>query len=189
MPDQSPLGSHSPSTPGNSGTPQPGSARSSISSRACDACRGRRRKCHFDDASSPNANAAAPGPSQPQPQCYNCRRLGIVCSFLLPSRPRGPKRRCVSQSRVVVWGSGNPNASFLLTMCFGSAGNTSQKICWTETTVSSRMSAPSIGSRQRPNIRLHLLPATLLLTSSCPAMCFLSQGLRRPNLPSRPLAQ
>ncbi|KAG8158636.1 hypothetical protein KVR01_011758 [Diaporthe batatas] len=84
MHDQSPV---------NSGTPQPGSVRSSISSRACDACRGRRRRCHFDNTLSPNAEPPGSAESQPQPKCYNCRRLGLTCSFLLPSRPRGPKRR------------------------------------------------------------------------------------------------
>ncbi|KAF3806636.1 hypothetical protein GCG54_00004268 [Colletotrichum gloeosporioides] len=58
------------------------SSRASLASRACDACRARRRKCHFEeDAQSPGA------------QCRDCIRLGISCSFLVPTRPRGPKRR------------------------------------------------------------------------------------------------
>ncbi|KAF4782056.1 hypothetical protein HER10_EVM0007019 [Colletotrichum scovillei] len=60
--------------------------RSSIASRACDACRARRRKCHFD-GSSPHAEGPSPT------QCRDCCRLGIPCSFLVPTRPRGPKRR------------------------------------------------------------------------------------------------
>ncbi|KAH0429953.1 hypothetical protein CcaCcLH18_08098 [Colletotrichum camelliae] len=58
------------------------SSRASLASRACDACRARRRKCHFEeDAQSPGA------------QCRDCIRLGISCSFLVPTRPRSPKRR------------------------------------------------------------------------------------------------
>ncbi|KAF6819050.1 hypothetical protein CPLU01_13146 [Colletotrichum plurivorum] len=53
--------------------------RTNLVSRACDACRARRRKCHFDDAQ--------------QTLCRDCARLGIACSFLVPTRPRGPKRR------------------------------------------------------------------------------------------------
>lgn len=60
------------------GTPA-GAPRTNLASRACDACRARRRKCHFDDAQ--------------QAQCRDCARLGIACSFLVPTRPRGPKRR------------------------------------------------------------------------------------------------
>ncbi|KAK1473533.1 hypothetical protein CABS01_04195 [Colletotrichum abscissum] len=64
--------------------------RSSIASRACDACRARRRKCHFD-GSSPHAEGPSPT------QCRDCCRLGIPCSFLVPTRPRGPKRRSESE--------------------------------------------------------------------------------------------
>jgi hypothetical protein len=105
MHDQTPAGSLWPSGPKNSGTRQPGSVRSSISSRACDACRRRRRKCQFDDASlRPRAAAPPPDPSQSQSKCNNCQRLGTACTFLLPSRPRGPKRRYVSQSGIVLNG-------------------------------------------------------------------------------------
>lgn len=79
-------------------TPEPGSARSSIASRACDACRARRRKCRFDEDegegdASPRAAVQNRTQNQTRTQCRDCRRLGIVCSFLVPTRPRGPKRR------------------------------------------------------------------------------------------------
>ncbi|TID03842.1 hypothetical protein CH35J_002511 [Colletotrichum higginsianum] len=81
-------------------TPEPGSARSSIASRACDACRARRRKCRFDEGEGEGEGEASPRAAvqnrtqnQTRTQCRDCRRLGIVCSFLVPTRPRGPKRR------------------------------------------------------------------------------------------------
>ncbi|KAH6695132.1 hypothetical protein F5X68DRAFT_272596 [Plectosphaerella plurivora] len=56
--------------------------RRELAARACDACRARRRKCVFD-SNSPDASA----------QCSGCSRLGIHCSFEIPTRPRGPKRK------------------------------------------------------------------------------------------------
>ncbi|OHE96942.1 hypothetical protein CORC01_07727, partial [Colletotrichum orchidophilum] len=76
--------SNTPDEPGSSSSAA--AVRSSIASRACDACRARRRKCHFDGSSS-----HAEGP--PKTQCRDCSKLGIPCSFLVPTRPRGPKRR------------------------------------------------------------------------------------------------
>lgn len=51
-----------------------------LASRACDACRARRRKCVF---------ATGAGTSR----CQGCAKLGIDCSFAIPTRQRGPKRK------------------------------------------------------------------------------------------------
>ncbi|KAH7241241.1 beta-glucosidase [Fusarium tricinctum] len=53
-----------------------------LTTRACDACRARRRKCVFPKVST--------GPTS---HCIGCSRLHIQCSFDIPTRPRGPKRR------------------------------------------------------------------------------------------------
>ncbi|GJC92017.1 quinate utilization pathway activator [Colletotrichum higginsianum] len=65
-------------------TPEPGSARSSIASRACDACRARRRKCRFDEGEGEGEGEASPRAAvqnrtqnQTRTQCRDCRRLGI----------------------------------------------------------------------------------------------------------------
>ncbi|KAF5004879.1 hypothetical protein FDECE_8661 [Fusarium decemcellulare] len=53
-----------------------------LASRACDACRARRRKCVF-----PREGGT------PASQCMGCSKLHIQCSFAIPTRPRGPKRK------------------------------------------------------------------------------------------------
>ncbi|WJG34377.1 beta-glucosidase [Fusarium oxysporum Fo47] len=53
-----------------------------LSTRACDACRARRRKCVFPRDGAETAS-----------HCVGCSRLHIQCSFDIPTRPRGPKRR------------------------------------------------------------------------------------------------
>ncbi|XEV07579.1 hypothetical protein FSHL1_012866 [Fusarium sambucinum] len=53
-----------------------------LTTRACDACRARRRKCVFPKVGAGSAL-----------HCVGCSRLQIQCSFDIPTRPRGPKRR------------------------------------------------------------------------------------------------
>ncbi|KAH8881963.1 hypothetical protein GQ53DRAFT_464974 [Thozetella sp. PMI_491] len=60
-----------------SSSPKVASPRT-LARRACDACRVRRRRCCFGDS---------------QAQCRGCAHLGIPCSFVVPTRVRGPKRR------------------------------------------------------------------------------------------------
>ncbi|KAH7146315.1 beta-glucosidase [Dactylonectria macrodidyma] len=89
----SPLASPPPSTPamvaGAGPRPQ------TLARRACDACRARRRRCVFADGPPERAGPLPPMRSGPpsQAQCQDCIRLGISCSFLVPTRTRGPKRR------------------------------------------------------------------------------------------------
>ncbi|KAH7134618.1 beta-glucosidase [Dactylonectria estremocensis] len=67
-----------------------------LARRACDACRARRRRCVFADGPPERAGPPPPRSGSPsQAQCQDCIRLGISCSFLVPTRTRGPKRRLV----------------------------------------------------------------------------------------------
>ncbi|KPM36514.1 hypothetical protein AK830_g10046 [Neonectria ditissima] len=73
-----------------------------LARRACDACRARRRKCVFADEHlqhqqqhplpPPQSLQAGEPNSSSQQKCQDCLRLGISCSFLVPTRTRGPKR-------------------------------------------------------------------------------------------------
>lgn len=47
-------------------------------------------------AQSGSAQAQVHSPASPTVQCHDCLRLGIACSFLVPTRTRGPKRRLVT---------------------------------------------------------------------------------------------
>ncbi|KAK7420512.1 hypothetical protein QQX98_002710 [Neonectria punicea] len=67
-----------------------------LARRACDACRARRRKCVFaadDDEQHPRPHPQPGDSSTLNQKCQDCLRLGISCSFLVPTRTRGPKRR------------------------------------------------------------------------------------------------
>lgn len=90
---RSPLASPSPRLGKGSGDANAGIGTGkrpqTLARRACDACRARRRKCVFADGPRPSQSQAA----QTQAQCHDCLRLGITCSFLVPTRTRGPKRR------------------------------------------------------------------------------------------------
>ncbi|ORY58867.1 uncharacterized protein BCR38DRAFT_70978 [Pseudomassariella vexata] len=56
--------------------------RLTISSRSCDACRTRKVRCEM---SSPVLAEAEP--------CKRCARLSVTCTFDIPTRTRGPRRR------------------------------------------------------------------------------------------------
>ncbi|PYH97186.1 hypothetical protein BO71DRAFT_468972 [Aspergillus ellipticus CBS 707.79] len=61
----------------------PSPARVELSSHACDICRRRKVKC----------NAPRPLPGASPPKCGRCDRLNLPCTFLSPSKTRGPKKR------------------------------------------------------------------------------------------------
>ncbi|PWY68006.1 beta-glucosidase [Aspergillus sclerotioniger CBS 115572] len=56
-------------------------ARVDLSTQACDICRKRKVKCH------------PPPSSSDATRCGRCARLSLPCTFLSPSRTRGPKKR------------------------------------------------------------------------------------------------
>ncbi|KIW12745.1 hypothetical protein PV08_07931 [Exophiala spinifera] len=60
--------------------------------QACDACRHRKRRCSFSTANSPIWNYTVPS-SESATRCNNCEKWGYRCTFLLPLRVRGPKRK------------------------------------------------------------------------------------------------
>ncbi|KAH6997326.1 beta-glucosidase [Ilyonectria destructans] len=91
---RSPLAWPSPPTLGNgSGDAVAGTGTGkkpqTLARRACDACRARRRKCVFAEGPPPSQTQGQA--AQAQAQCHDCLRLGITCSFLVPTRTRGPK--------------------------------------------------------------------------------------------------
>ncbi|RAL00097.1 beta-glucosidase [Aspergillus ibericus CBS 121593] len=56
--------------------------RVDLSTQACDICRKRKVKCH-----------PPPSSSEATARCGRCARLNLPCTFLSPSRTRGPKKR------------------------------------------------------------------------------------------------
>ena len=68
------------------------SATKSATWQACDACRRRKRKCSFgtDGILEWKDTARASGPVI---GCDNCEKSGSLCTFLLPLKARGPKRK------------------------------------------------------------------------------------------------
>ncbi|KAF4331918.1 hypothetical protein FBEOM_14302 [Fusarium beomiforme] len=63
-----------------------------VTRQACDACRIRKRKCSFA-AEEGIRWTNAPYAPEPGRTCHNCRRTDSQCTFLLPSKARGPKPR------------------------------------------------------------------------------------------------
>ncbi|PYH44688.1 Zn(II)2Cys6 transcription factor [Aspergillus saccharolyticus JOP 1030-1] len=59
--------------------------RIDISSKACDLCRKRKVKCELPSLSSPTDPTAA--------RCARCERLNQPCTFIVPCKTRGPKKR------------------------------------------------------------------------------------------------
>ena len=68
-----------------------------IARQACDGCRLRKAKCDTSNClvrSSPDLDQPNHSRS-PARQCQRCASLGLACTFLLPSRTRGPRRKYV----------------------------------------------------------------------------------------------
>lgn len=70
-------------------------SRATLTKQACDACKTRKVKCTYDESVAPTATAHRP--------CRRCTRLAIDCTFTVPQKCRGPRRRrtdvrCVDQS-------------------------------------------------------------------------------------------
>lgn len=63
-----------------------------VTRQACDNCRIRKRKCSF--ASDEGIRwATVPCAPKPGTRCRNCTKADSQCTFLLPSKARGPKTR------------------------------------------------------------------------------------------------
>ncbi|KAH8659859.1 hypothetical protein BX600DRAFT_438095 [Xylariales sp. PMI_506] len=78
--------------------PPPRSSRIGMARHACDACRLRRVKCKFDPAAALSPLSQFPSDSLARDhdrpsQCSRCMRLDLACTFNLPTKPRGPKKR------------------------------------------------------------------------------------------------
>src|SRR5689334_4959262 len=70
--------------------------RRKLATRACDSCRARRRRCIFQPVVG---HANRDGTC-----CVRCSGLGLPCTFDVPSRNRGPKKK--RDQWVVSWDSG-----------------------------------------------------------------------------------
>lgn len=83
-------------------SPQPGSRPQSrtVARHACDPCRLRKTRCELNAHAPPAQDGS--GSQQPDRRapsaCRRCTSLGLSCTFLLPLRTRGPRKRYVMWS-------------------------------------------------------------------------------------------
>ncbi|KAI3009314.1 transcriptional regulator family: Fungal Specific TF [Aspergillus niger] len=77
--------------------------RAELATQACDICRKRKVKCNVTSSSTDVPS-----------RCGRCARLDLPCTFLSPSRTRGPKKRSRTGSPAQEqpdWGTGSSRAS------------------------------------------------------------------------------
>ncbi|CAD0084604.1 unnamed protein product, partial [Aureobasidium vineae] len=64
--------------------------QSALIKQACDACKLRKVKCIYDDSNQPAGATRRP--------CQRCSRLTFECTFAVPQRCRGPRKRATGIS-------------------------------------------------------------------------------------------
>ncbi|KAF5246450.1 hypothetical protein FANTH_6822 [Fusarium anthophilum] len=81
-----------------------------VTRQACDVCRLRKRKCSFDTGGGIQwANTAlAPDPTA---RCDNCEKSDSQCTFQMPSKARGPKRKTGYRYRYNIGNAHSASAS------------------------------------------------------------------------------
>ncbi|THV99385.1 hypothetical protein D6C86_07619 [Aureobasidium pullulans] len=118
-------------------------SRATLTKQACDACKTRKVKCTYDESVAPTATAHRP--------CRRCTRLAIDCTFTVPQKCRGPRRRRTDVSNTASTTtpgetSRPPDDDFLSTDLGQSSLSTSSHL----QNVSGRTATQEVNSLSRP---------------------------------------